>query len=46
MCESIAYLLTEQGEEKIMDNVVYMVHRMMAFFWKIFWEIRKLSTGY
>ncbi|MFA0816360.1 MAG: CooT family nickel-binding protein [Anaerofustis sp.] len=25
MCESIAYLLTEQGEEKIMDNVVYMV---------------------
>jgi predicted RNA-binding protein len=23
MCESIAYLLTENGEEKIMDNVVF-----------------------
>ena len=25
MCESIAYLVSEHGEEKIMDNVVYMV---------------------
>ena len=25
MCESIAYLVSENGEEKIMDNVVYMV---------------------
>lgn len=23
MCESIAYLLTEHGEEKIMENVIY-----------------------
>jgi predicted RNA-binding protein len=25
MCESIAYLVTENGEEKIMENVVYAV---------------------
>ncbi|MEW9121121.1 MAG: CooT family nickel-binding protein [Thermotaleaceae bacterium] len=24
MCESIAYLVTPQGEKKIMENVVYM----------------------
>lgn len=24
MCESTAYLITNQGEEKIMENVVYM----------------------
>ncbi|ABR48196.1 conserved hypothetical protein [Alkaliphilus metalliredigens QYMF] len=24
MCESTAYLITDKGEEKIMENVVYM----------------------
>jgi len=25
MCESIAYLLTEQGEKKLMDNVIFAI---------------------